>query len=221
MAKVALVTGAARGIGRAIVKKLQSEGIKVLAPTRKELDLLSNSSIDAYFKPNLEPIDILVNNAGINLLGSILELDEENVVQTTQVNLLAPLRIIRKVAPVMVSRKYGRIVNISSIWATVTKPRRVTYSMSKAGLNGLTRTLAVELAPYNVLVNSVAPGYVNTELTKQNNTPQQIEEIRKTIPLLRLAEPDEIAELVSFLTSQKNTYITGQVLVADGGFSCL
>lgn len=221
MAKVALVTGAARGIGMAIAKKLQSEGIKVLSPTRKELDLLSNSSIDAYFSPALEPIDILVNNAGVNLLGSVLELVDENIARTTQVNLLAPLRIIRKVAPGMVARKYGRIVNISSIWATITKPGRVTYSMTKAGLNGLTRTLAVELAAYNVLVNSVSPGYVNTELTRQNNTPQQIEEIRKTIPLLRLAEPDEIAELVSFLVSQKNTYITGQVVVADGGFSCL
>jgi 3-oxoacyl-[acyl-carrier protein] reductase len=120
----------------------------------------------------------------------------------------------------MKRNNYGRIVNISSVWSKVTKPGRLVYSMTKSGLNALTRSLAVELAESNILVNSVAPGYVNTELTKQNNTPAEIEKIKETIPLRRLAEPEEIAETVAFLVSSRNTYITGQVIIADGGYTC-
>ena len=137
-----------------------------------------------------------------------------------QVNLVAPLRLIRGLAPGMVARGYGRIVNLSSIWGQVSRPRRVTYALTKSGLNGLTRTLAVELAAHNVLVNAVAPGYVNTELTRQNNSPQEIDAICQTIPARRLAEPAEIAEVVAFLCSEKNSYITGQTIVVDGGFTC-
>lgn len=219
--KIALVTGASRGIGRAITECLQAEGIKVFTPTRQEMDLLSNASIDAYLTSLKEPIDILVNNAAINLLASAIEVSDINISDTVQVNLLAPIRLIRALAPQMIARKYGRIVNISSVWGIVAKARRVTYSMSKSGLIGMTRTLAVELAPYNVLVNAVAPGYVNTELTQQNNTEEELEIIRKSIPIQRLAEPAEIAEVVIFLVSDKNSYITGQVIVVDGGFTCL
>jgi 3-oxoacyl-[acyl-carrier protein] reductase len=120
----------------------------------------------------------------------------------------------------MMARRFGRIVNISSIWSIVSKKRRLTYSASKAGLNGMTRALAVELAPYNILINAVAPGYVNTELTRQNNSEQDIHAIKETIPLRRLAEPSEIAETVFFLCSERNTYITGQVITVDGGFTC-
>jgi 3-oxoacyl-[acyl-carrier protein] reductase len=92
--------------------------------------------------------------------------------------------------------------------------------VSKGGLNAFTRSLAVEAAPYNILVNAVAPGYVNTELTLQNNTEQDLQSIRKTIPMQRLAEPEEIARLVAFLCSERNTYLTGQCLVIDGGYTC-
>jgi 3-oxoacyl-[acyl-carrier protein] reductase len=119
----------------------------------------------------------------------------------------------------MAKRGYGRIVNISSIWSVVSKGGRLPYSMSKSGLSGLTRTLAVEVAQFNVLVNGVAPGFVNTELTSQNNSEQDLAAIRAMIPAGRLAEPEEIAEIVSFLCSAKNSYITGQTIVVDGGFS--
>jgi 3-oxoacyl-[acyl-carrier protein] reductase len=218
--RTALVTGASRGIGFAIAARLRHDGVRVLAPSRGELDLLSNASIDAYLAALKEPVDILVNNAGINRLAAGIEVPDSDIEDTLQVNLVAPIRLIRGIAPQMIARSYGRIVNISSIWSMVTKPRRATYSASKSGLNGMTRTLAVELAPFNVLVNAVAPGYVNTELTRQNNTEQELEAIRKTIPLQRLAEPDEIAEVVSFLCSEKNSYITGQIIVVDGGFTC-
>ncbi len=166
------------------------------------------------------PIDILVNNAGINIIEQVQEVSDRNIENTLQVNLVAPLRLSKGIIPDMVQRGFGRIVNISSQWSVVAKPGRATYSISKNGLNGLTRTLALELAPHNILVNAVAPGYTNTELTKINNTVEQIEDIKKLIPLGRLAEPEEIAEVVYFLCSEANSYITGQVILADGGFSC-
>jgi len=219
-ARVALVTGAARGIGAAVVNRLRQDGLRVLTPSRVEMDLLSTDSINAYLSHLIEPVDVLVNNAGINPLGALAEIRDSDLCDTIQVNLIAPLRLIRGLAPGMIERHYGRIVNISSIWATVSKPRRVSYTLSKAGLNGMTRSLAVELAPCNVLVNAVAPGFVNTELTRQNNTPQEIEKIQQAIPARRLAEPAEVAEVVAFLCSDRNTYIVGQTLLVDGGFTC-
>ena len=121
----------------------------------------------------------------------------------------------------MIDHHFGRIVNISSIWSLVSKPGRLSYSVSKDGLNGFTRALAVEVAQYNILVNTIAPGFVNTDLTRQNNSPEDIEEICKKIPLGRLAEPDEIERFVAFLCSDTNSYLTGQCLVMDGGFTCM
>lgn len=219
--RIALVTGASRGIGAAIAACLSRAGARTLTPRRSELDLLDNASIDAYLASLHDPVDIIVNDAGINRLAAGTEMLDADIQETLQINLVAPMRLIRGLAPGMIARQYGRIVNISSIWSVVSKPRRVAYAVSKSGLNGLTRTLAVEMAPFNVLVNAVAPGYVNTELTKQNNTRRELDAIRQSIPMQRLAEPVEIAEIVAFLCSEKNTYITGQVIVADGGFTCL
>ncbi len=218
--RIALVTGASRGIGLAIAQRFKELGATVLAPTRAELDLSSDDSVDSYLKVVNPSIDILVNNAGINPLADITELTDTDMYETLQVNLISPLRLTRGVAPVMIERKYGRIVNISSIWGSVSKPRRLAYAISKSGLNGMTRSLAVELSQYNILVNAVAPGFVNTELTKQNNTEEELKEIAAMLPIRRLAEPSEIAELVAFLCSERNTFITGQVILADGGYSC-
>jgi 3-oxoacyl-[acyl-carrier protein] reductase len=218
--RTALITGASRGIGLAITAGMRSAGINVLTPTRQQLDLSSNESIDQFLRTTEEPIDILVNNAGINLIANSSEVSDKNIEDTIQINLIGPIRLIRGIIPSMIQNNYGRIVNISSIWSMVSKRGRLTYSASKAGLNSITKTLAVELASCNILVNAVEPGYINTELTKMNNTADQIEEIKKLIPLGRLAEPEEIAEVVYFLCSAANTYITGQVITADGGFSC-
>ena len=216
----ALVTGASRGIGLAIATRLREAGATVLCPSRGELDLASNDSMDTYLAALTESVDILVNNAGINPLGSGVEASDSDLVDTLQVNLVAPLRLVKALAPRMVERRYGRILNISSIWSLVSKPRRVLYSASKAGLNGVTRSLAVKLAGHNVLVNAIAPGYVNTDLTRKNNTSDELDAIVQTIPAGRLAEPAEIAELALFLCSERNSYITGQTIVIDGGFSC-
>lgn len=217
----ALVTGGSAGIGLAVAKRLKAEGIDVITPARRDMDLLSDASIDAYLKSLSRPVDILINNAGVNIIAPLADITDDYMRETIQINLLAPFRLARALAPGMAERRYGRIVNISSIWAYVSKPGRLTYATAKSGLQGMTRTLAVELAPYNVLVNVIAPGFVNTEMTRRNNTREQIEAIEKNIPAGRLAEPEEIAEATAFLASEKNSYITGQTILVDGGFTCL
>ncbi len=217
----ALVTGASRGVGAAIAARLREAGADVLTPTRSELDLLCNRSIDSYLAALREPVAIVVNNAGINPLAGSTEVRDADLQEVLQVNLVAPIRLIAGLVPGMKARRYGRIVNISSIFGgAVAKERRIAYTASKAAIVGLTKALALELAPYGILVNAVAPGYVNTRLTRQNNTPEELEQIQATIPLRRLAEAEEIAEAVAFLCSERNSYITGQALLVDGGFTC-
>ena len=218
--RVALITGASKGIGEEIAELFKFSGAKVLTPSHSELDLASNSSVESYASSLTGTIDILVNNAGINLLAELDELDQEVLKKTLQINLVAPLILTKLLAEKMKSNRYGRIVNISSIWSVVAKEGRLAYTASKSALNGATRTLAVELGEHGILVNTIAPGYVNTELTSQNNSSEQLRLIRNNIPLKRLAEPNEIAQIAAFLCSEKNSYMTGQVLVADGGYVC-
>ncbi len=217
--RVALVTGGSRGIGRAVVARFEQFGARVLAPTRTELDLADATAVEAYAAALDQPVDILVNNAGINPLSGIDELTDEALDETLAINLTTPLRLCRALTPGMAERGYGRVVNVSSVWSVMAKARRLPYMVSKTGLNGLTRGLAVELAPRGVLVNTVAPGIVATELTNRNNTPVELAALVGQIPLGRLAEAEELAELIAFLCSQRNSYITGQVLVCDGGLS--
>jgi NAD(P)-dependent dehydrogenase (short-subunit alcohol dehydrogenase family) len=219
-AGTALITGASRGIGAAIAARLQGEGIRVFSPLSNELDLSSSVSIDRYVSTLTQPIDILINNAGINRLGSIDEISSADFEDVIQINFLGHFRLTQGLVKGMKARRYGRIVNISSIWSLVSRERRMAYSATKAAINGLTRAQALELAPYNILVNALAPGYVNTDLTKKNNTSAELEAIAMQIPLGRLAEPSEIAECVAFLCSPKNSYITGQVIAIDGGYLC-
>ncbi|MEI6448823.1 MAG: SDR family oxidoreductase [Actinomycetes bacterium] len=217
--RTVLVTGASRGIGQAIAARAAAEGARLLAPTRAELDLASPQSIAEYVA-NLEvPVDVLINDAGVSQPGMLPAVEDAGFMQTLQVNLVAPVLLARGLACGMAERGYGRIVNISSIWALVARDGRVTYSSSKAGLIGATRALAVELAPAGILVNAVAPGYVATEMTLANNGAEALKEVADRIPLRRLAEPGEIAELVIFLGSEANTYVTGQVVACDGGFT--
>jgi NAD(P)-dependent dehydrogenase (short-subunit alcohol dehydrogenase family) len=217
----ALITGASRGIGQAIKTLLQHKGVIVFSPSRSEMDLKSCQSIKDYVVNIPEDIDILINNAGINELVELENSTEQQVQEMLQVNLVSQIELIKLLSPQMKKRKYGRIVNLSSIWSSFSKERRALYSIAKAGVNGLTISAAVELSSYNILVNAIAPGFVNTEMTSQNNTPEQIAQIAQNLPIKRLAEPKEIAEAVYFLASEKNTFITGQTIFVDGGFSCI
>ena len=219
--RTALVTGASRGIGAAIAAQFKADGCKVLTPSRSEMDLASSISIEQYLANLKEDVDILVNNAGINQIAPLHDIELSNVTDTLQVNLLAAFQLAQFLSRGMKERKYGRIVNISSLWGVVARSGRISYAMSKTAINGLTRSMAVELASSNVMVNSVAPGFVLTDLTRQNNSPDEIEKISQMIPARRLAAPEEIANVIAFLCSEKNTYMTGQTVIVDGGYTCL
>lgn len=218
--KTVLITGASRGIGLAIVEKLKKENYSILAPTREELNLADKNSVNRFLTRNKNlPVDILINNAGVNYPQWIGDLTDTNIDETIEVNLISPIKLIRAYVPYMIQNKWGRIINMSSMFGIVARGKQVLYTASKHGLNGVTKALALELGPYNILVNSVCPGFTNTDLVKRN-TPEKNATLAKDIPLGRFAEPEEIAECVLFLISEKNTYMHGAILILDGGFTC-
>lgn len=213
-----LITGASKGIGKAVADLLRDEKIyNILTPSHHELDLSNRESIRTYCA-KYSKIDILINNAGINILGAVDSIGDDDIDIMLGTNLIGPIALIRAVVPSMKMTRYGKIINISSIWGIRSKENRTLYSATKFALNGVTKALSRELGEYNILVNSVCPGYVNTELTKKNVPPVEQEKIKATIPLGRFAEPYEIAQTVAFLISPNNTYITGQTIIIDGGF---
>jgi len=216
--KTAFITGGSRGIGKAIVNRFRAAGFQVIAPSRKELDLASLDSIESYLSRKGLEADILINNAGENLIFTLDKLSLADWQRMQMINLTAPLLLIKHFAPIMTRKRWGRIVNISSIYSLISRPGRGAYASSKAGMNGLTRTAALEYAESGVLVNAVCPGFVETDLTRQNNTPAHIEVLRQQVPLKRLGSPEDIASVVFYLGSDQNTFITGQTIVADGGF---
>ena len=219
--RTVFLTGGARGIGAAIREELVTAGYTVISPSREELDLASKDSVEAYLKDHSDiAVDVLINNAGMNVPEKISEISWDNWNKTLQTNLSSAVRLIQFLAPGMSARGYGRILNTSSILGLVTKEGRAAYSMTKAALNALTRSAALEFGAGGVLVNSLAPGYVDTELTRKNNSPEALASIIRSIPLGRMADPKELARVAGFLVSEQNTYLTGQTIVVDGGFTC-
>ena len=219
--RTVFLTGGARGIGAAIREELVTAGYTVISPSREELDLASKDSVEAYLRDHSDlAVDVLINNAGMNVPEKISEISWDNWNKTLQTNLSSAVRLIQFLAPGMSDRGYGRILNTSSILGLVTKEGRAAYSMTKAALNALTRSAALEFGAGGVLVNSLAPGYVDTELTRKNNSPEALASIIRSIPLGRMADPKELARVAGFLVSEQNTYITGQTIVVDGGFTC-
>jgi 3-oxoacyl-[acyl-carrier protein] reductase len=237
--KTALITGGTRGIGKAIADKFLDAGATVFVTgTKKEeidklngentvpklgylqADFSKEQSILEFVKTleQFEKIDILVNNAGVNKINVNTEttLDEYNLL--TDVNLKAPFLVSKEVSKIMKKNRYGRIVNITSIWSVVTRSGRSIYTATKWGIAGLTKTLSVELAADGILVNAVGPGFTLTELTANTNTPEEIQKLSEIIPIKRFAQPSEIANLVLFLSSDLNSYLTGQNLIIDGGY---
>ena len=206
-----LITGGSRGIGSDICEIFKKYGHEVIAPTREELDLSQPFS----FIP--DKIDILINNAGINIIDSIFE--GENYEEMMTVNYFSPLRLFKLCLPHMKKQNYGRVVNIGSVWVDYAKPGRSSYSASKNALHSLTKAITAEYGTYNILANTVSPGFFITDMTFQNNTEEDLKDLRSKIPLGRLGYTNEVADLVYFLTVQ-NSYISGQNIVIDGGYSC-
>lgn len=237
--RVVLITGATRGIGAAIAEMMNEADTKLiltctLAEDAERLNgknyankqYLSVNFLDAdalerfaLLVEGLDRLDVCVNNAGINIINPMEKITIEDFNKLHSINYYAPFRICQAAATVMRRQKCGRIVNVASVWSVVTKSGRSLYSGAKTGMVGMTRTMAVELAPDNVLVNCISPGFTLTDMTCQSLTPDAIETMRSRIPMSRMAEPVEIAKTVKFLCSEDNTYITGQNLIVDGGYS--
>ncbi|QQS43475.1 SDR family oxidoreductase [Candidatus Roizmanbacteria bacterium] len=219
MNRTVFITGGARGIGKTLVDHLSSLGYEVVAPSREEMDLSDSESIANYLQNHSDlKVDILINNAGINKPEWIEEMTDKNIEDTIRINLESPIRLLRGLIGHMKEKKWGRIVNISSAFGIVARGKQVLYCSTKHGINGMTKALALELAPYNILVNSVCPGFAETEMVLRNPK-EKIASIEADIPLGRLVKPEEIAHLVEFLISEQNTYMTGAEVVIDGGFS--
>tara|TARA_R110002020_G_scaffold174030_2_gene365032 strand:+ start:676 stop:1362 length:687 start_codon:yes stop_codon:yes gene_type:complete len=219
--KVILVTGSSKGIGKQIADDFTSLGGNVIRVSSKQCDFLDCEETSKYIETisNLEKIDICINNAGINRIDYLDNISIKDYNEVLKVNLYAPFLLSQAVSKVMKKNKYGRIINISSIWGTKTKEQRTSYTTSKAGLIGMTKTMSVELAKYNILVNSVSPGFTSTELTESILSEDEIKELSEQVPIGRFASVDEISKVVLFLSSDLNTYINGQDIKVDGGFT--
>jgi len=240
-----LVTGATRGIGAAIALAFEEAGASLLltGTNQREIEELNQRNYEkgkqrvrwlhADFSSAVStssfleviaqspPIHVLINNAGINRLNLIDEVREDDLDRLLSVNLRAPLLLCETVSRSMKQMHYGRIVNIASIWSVIAKSGRVVYSATKAGLVGMTKSVAVDLAHYGILVNALSPGFVNTELTNTTLSDEDKVGIASQVPLGRFAEPEEIARIALFLSNKGNSYLTGQNIIVDGGFSCI
>ena len=213
-----LVLGARGDIGSAIVDRFTAAGHQVIGTGRAEFDLTDPAAVDRWFERPRTPIGVLVHSAGLNHPKPFLELSDAEITECFAANVDGFLRVCRHVIPELMANQ-GRLVVLSSIFGFLSRVGRLPYAMSKHALVGIVKTLALELAPAGVLVNAVSPGYIDTRLTSANNDPATIERLRSAIPLRRLGSPADIAEVVHFLGSAANRYITGQDVVADGGLS--
>ncbi|MGL5380521.1 3-oxoacyl-[acyl-carrier-protein] reductase [Clostridium sp.] len=241
--KCAIVTGAARGIGRAIAVKYAKLGANIVLNYRsseseaielenelKELGVevltvkadISNfdeaQNLINSAKERFGKIDILVNNAGITRDGLVMRMKEEDFDKVIEVNLKGVFNCLRAVSPIMIRQKSGKIINMSSVVGVIGNAGQINYCAAKAGVIGMTKSLAREVGSRGINVNAIAPGFIQTDMTSVLSDKTK-EAIMNNIPLKTLGEPDDIAEVAAFLASDASKYITGQVINVDGGMA--
>ena len=231
--KKVFVTGASRGIGRAVAQAFRAEGAWVIGTrTRKggkadgacqewiAADFTSVAQIRACAERvrRARP-DVLVNNAGINKIAPFAKIAPGDFLSIQQVNVFAPFLLCQAAIPAMRNKGCGRIVNVSSVWGKISKEYRASYSTSKFALDGMTLALAIEHGADGILANCVAPGVIDTELTRRVLGKEQTQRLVSTVPVRRMASVGEVAGFIVWLGSPDNTYITGQNIAIDGGFS--
>lgn len=234
--KVALVTGASRGIGKAIATQLKEQGATVLGTATSDsgaqriseylgegnglvLNVTENESIEALFaviKERFGGLDILVNNAGITRDNIFMRMKDDEWGDIIETNLTSIYKISKNVLRPMMKKRNGRIINIGSVVGTMGNAGQVNYATAKAGLIGFTKSLAREVASRGITVNTVSPGFIDTDMT-QTLTDEQKEGIFSQVPANRLGKPEEIASAVTFLASDAAAYITGETLHVNGG----
>ena len=234
--KISIVTGGCRGIGKAISKKLVEQGIKVIANYNKseeqakklqkeypEIDIYKadvtkrdevKEMID-YTLREYGKIDILINNAGVSQTKLFTDVTDEDFYEIINTNLYSAFCVTQEVLPNMIQNKNGCIINISSIWGIVGSSCESIYSISKAGLDGMTKSLAKELGPSNIRVNSIAPGFIDTEMNKQY-AEEDVNNIKEEIPLGRIGNTESIAKCVDWIIN--DDYTTGQIISINGGW---
>lgn len=233
MMKKVLITGATRGIGKSLAELYKSKKFHVIGTGTQKLRK-TPENLNEYYAVNFESmkeiemfcqlveklkVDILINNAGINIINDFCDIDPGTFLKIQQVNVYSHFRISQSVIPNMLENNWGRIISISSVWGKKSKRGRASYSCSKFGIDGLTTAIASEFSNKNILCNSVAPGFIDTEMTHKNLGESGIKKILESVPINRLASADEISKFVFWLSSEDNTYITGQNISIDGGFS--
>jgi len=240
--KIAIVTGGTSGLGLAIAKKFIGRSMITIVTGRNEkklkeasaslgglcvplvMDMNRLDQIPGHIKDitaRYGRIDVLVNNAGINLKKDLVDVTDEEFQQILLTNLISVFAISREVAKVMIRQKKGSIINISSMAARYGLPKVIAYAASKAAIEGMTRSMAVELSPLGILVNCIAPGFIDTNMSSValNNDPDRKQRVLRRTPLGRLGVPEDIANMVSFLVSDESAYTTGTVIPVDGGNS--
>ncbi len=231
--KKAFVTGASRGIGRAVAQALRAEGAWVIGTRTRNADAADQTcqewvcadfsdvaqieSCAAHLREAAP--DVLVNNAGINKPAPFVAVDAADFLRVQRVNVLAPLLLCQAAIPSMKARGWGRIVNVSSVLGKVSKTQRASYSASKFALDGLTVALAAEHSADGILANSIAPGFIDTDLTRRVLGDAGIAAILAGVPIGRLGTVEEIARLVCWLAGPENSFICGQNIAIDGGFT--
>lgn len=236
--KKVLVTGGTRGIGLTIAQTFLAANADVIITGRSperpaetitaldnnfeylSVDFLDDQSTKNFLEQvgNLKALHVCVNNAGLALHNNFDEASVEDWDRTHKANLRGPFMLTQAAAKHMKKQGYGRIVNITSVWAHNSIKKRAAYAASKFGLRGFTVGAAMELAEYNILVNDVAPGFTKTDMLVEGYSKEKLQELSERVPLKRLGETSDVANAVLFLASDLNNYITGQSLLVDGGF---